>query len=275
MNWETAKRWLIVLFLVLDGMLGWQLHSSRQLMNGYVESESDLLANTKTLLAAHGLTLSVDIPTKQPDMASFQGQAATPSLSALVQAVFQHPTNVHLSIASDQATTDQGQVSVLPDNSFEVTFAKSKPIGTKHAPKSYAYQSDAYILDDVSSTRQQMVFLQVYKDYPIFDARIVTSQTKTAISSFTQTEIASIQQTSSPRPVISALDALDSLANSVDKSNGAGDNKILKVEIGYARKVPLYQTGDTANYWFPVWRIVTQSQTYYVNAFTGEVEIAP
>lgn len=275
MNWETAKRWLIILFLVLDGLLGWQLHSSRQLMNGYVESESDLLANTKTLLAVHGLTLSVDIPTKQPELASFQAQAATPSLSSLVQAIFQHPTNVHLSVASDQATTDQGLISILPDNSFQVAFAKPQPIGSKHTPKSYAYQPDTYTSDDVTSTKTQKVYLQMYKDYPIFDARIITSQTKTAISSFSQTEIASIQPTSSPRPVISALDALDSLANSVDKSTGAGDNKILKVDIGYARKVPLYQTGDTANYWFPVWRIVTQAQTYYVNAFTGEVEIAP
>lgn len=275
MNWEIAKRWLVILFLVLDGLLAWQLESSRQLLNGYVESRSDLLANTKTLLASHGLTLTVEIPTKQPQLTSFQASLGTPPLAAVAKAVFPHETNLQFNADKTQVSSNKGQISLLSNGSFEITFAQPQPTGPNHSPKSYAYQPDNYTVDSVTSTTKQMVFLQVYKNYPIFDSEIVTQQTKNNLTSLTETEISSIQPTNAPRPVISALDALDSLANAVDKSAHRKDNKILKVDIGYARKVQLYQVGNTANYWFPVWRVVTQQQTYYVNAFTGEVEIAP
>ncbi|WAH36980.1 two-component system regulatory protein YycI [Alicyclobacillus dauci] len=275
MNWEIAKNWLLVLFVVLDGLLGWQLYSSRQVMNGYAESQADLLANTKTLLAEHGLTLTSDVPTKQPDLASFQAQTKTPVLKDLQTAIFPRATKPQISNSVGQVSTDGGDITLLSDASWQVTFSKPQTLTSKRDSRSFAYQGDLYVTDSVDSTTKRVVFLQAYKDYPIFDSRLITNQTGNNLFSYTQSEIDSIRPTSDPKPVISALDALDSLANSVDKSEGQADNKILMVDLGFARKVPLYQTGVPTNYWFPVWRVATQGGTYYVNAFTGEVEIAP
>lgn len=275
MNWETAKTWLIGLFLILDVLLGWQLYSSRQVASGYAESQTDLLANTKTLLAEHGLTLASDVPTKQPELASFQAQVAKPGLKKLVKAIFPNAKTIDVANAYDQATTNIGQITLLPDGSWQVTFNKIQPLTSKQGPISYAYQGNEYTEDSVSSSDKHMTFMQSYKSYPIFDAQFSTTQIRGGLLSFTQIEINSIRPTGAPKPVISALDALDSLANSVDKTGNGGDNKILKVDLGYARKMPLYQSGAAENYWFPVWRVVTKIQTYYVNAFTGEVGLAP
>ena len=78
----------------------------------------------------------------------------------------------------------------------------------------------------------------------------------------------------SPKPIISALDALNSLANTVDKSAERQDNVIEDIDLGYALKSPgsAATSAISTNYWFPVWRIVTINNTYYVNAFTGEIE---
>ncbi|EPZ46359.1 two-component system regulatory protein YycI [Alicyclobacillus acidoterrestris] len=275
MNWETAKNWLIGLFLILDALLLWQLSSSRQLNNGYVESKSDLLANTKTLLAEHGLTLATDVPSKQPELSSFQANVATPSMKTLQQAVL--PQAKHVQFANDigQTQTDVGQIVMSPAGGWQVTFVPPKPLTAQRNPLSYVYHGSEYEEDAVTSSPQQETFLQSYKGYPIFDARVVTSQTKRALNTYTQSELTSIVPTGSPKPVISALDALDSLANAVDKTDETENNRILRVDIGFARKVPLYQTGVADNYWFPVWRVVTSNESYYVNAFTGEVEIAP
>ncbi|WAH41931.1 two-component system regulatory protein YycI [Alicyclobacillus fastidiosus] len=275
MNWETAKNWLIGLFLLLDVILAWQLSSSRQLNNGYAESQSDLLANTKTLLAEHGLTLATDVPIKQPELPSFRATQSGPSLKTLQQSIFPTASKVQLANEIGQVETDTGQILLSPQGNWQVTFVPPRSLTNTRGPLTYVYQGGLYAVDAVTSSTRHQVFLQSYKGYPIFDERVETNQTKQTLTSYSQSELTSIVDTSTPKPVISALDALDSLANSVDKTDDTENNKILSVDLGFARKVPLYQTGVAANYWFPVWRVVTPDQTYFVNAFTGEVEIAP
>lgn len=275
MNWETAKNWLIGLFVLLDILLGWQLYSSRQVMNGYVESQTDILANTKTLLAEHGLTLATDVPLKQPDSSSFQADIQSPSLKQLVKNIFPDAKNVHISTSMDEADTDTGQIISVTTGTWQVSFNVSQQITGTHAAENYFYQGEKYVLDPVESSDGHAVYVQSYTGYPIFDAPVYVTTDKGGLLSYSQTEIFNIRPTSDPKPVISALDALDSLANAVDKSDDSKDNKILKVDLGYARKISLYQVDNQENYWFPVWRVVTQGQIYYINAFTGEVEFAP
>ncbi|MCL6626919.1 MAG: hypothetical protein K6T68_10095, partial [Alicyclobacillus shizuokensis] len=88
MNWETAKTWLIGMFLILDVLLGWQYASARAEMRGYSESYSDLLANTRTLLAQHNFSLAASVPTKHADMASFSARLAGASLTQAAKTAF-------------------------------------------------------------------------------------------------------------------------------------------------------------------------------------------
>lgn len=275
MNWEVAKTWLISLFVLLDVALGWQLYSSHQLSSGYVESQADLLANTKTMLADHGLTLATDAPTEQPELSSFQASIAAVSLKNLASVSFPHATQIRVSTANDKVRTNFGTLMRTPGGSWNVHYTQPPNISSSASVLTYAYQGSLYSLDAVTSTNRHAMYMQTVNHYPVFDVEIYTTQAQDHLMGFTQTAITHVKTTSSPKPVISSLDALDSLANAVDKTDSTGDNKILKVDLGYARKVPLYQTGNAKNYWFPVWRIVTGAQTYYVNAFTGEVEIVP
>lgn len=278
MNWEVAKTWLIALFVVLDVILGWQLYSSHQVSSGYTESPADLLASTKTLLADHGLQLATQVPTTQPELAAFQADSEMPALGTLESVVFPHAKTVHIHKARGEVITNEGTLNTLQSSVIAVNYAPALPFSSKRGVLDVAYRGDEYTLDDVTSSKAHAVYLQSVNGLPVFDVQIVTSQTATALQNFTEVHIDHVVNTSTPKPVISALEALDSLANEVDKSEMASDNKILKVDLGYARKVAITNgstLGNNAGYWFPVWRVVTEGQTYYVNAFTGEVEIAP
>ncbi|MCL6593979.1 MAG: hypothetical protein K6T31_08390, partial [Alicyclobacillus sp.] len=51
---------------------------------------------------------------------------------------------------------------------------------------------------------------------------------------------------------------------------------IRSLALGYVHKLPQAATGSgqtAGQYWFPVWRVVTDQHVYFVNAYTGEVDL--
>ncbi|EJY56767.1 hypothetical protein URH17368_0732 [Alicyclobacillus hesperidum URH17-3-68] len=276
MNWEVAKSWLIALFIVLDAVLGWQLYESRQLASDYAESPADLLANTKTLLANHGFSLDTQVPSGQPNLVTFQADLANPKLSALVQAAFPNVKGKLTYTGNVGVTTNQGSITVTAQGNWTVEYQSPMQITTTHTVLSYVYRGSEYTPDPISSDPNHAVYYEMVDNYPIFDAAIVSTESKGLLVAYSQTLVEHVVANSSPKPVISALDALDSLADAVDKTDTATSSTVVRVDLGYARKVQVASGNQQVlqSYWFPVWRIVTTAGTYYVNAFTGEVEMA-
>lgn len=277
MNWETAKTWLISIFLLLDILLGWMWLQSRNTMQGYVESESDLLANTKTLLAEHGLALETSVPSNSPDMASLHASYPNVSMKALAKVAF--PTAKVLSIdnAAQILTTNEGSVRMMSAGSWDVSY--NHPIAyPKHGLMTLinrVWRSADYVPDPASDSQGTTVLVERYNGYSMYDVEVLLQTQSHVLLGYTQSLMTAITAVGAPKPVISALDALDSLAVSVDKTTNGADNRILKMDLGYLRKVPTNPFGSPtspSNYWFPVWRVVTTNQTYYINAFSGEVE---
>lgn len=278
MNWETAKNWLISIFLILDISLGWQLMSSRQQIIGYEESYTDLLASTKTVLAEHSLTLAAPVPTAAPDMPSFRATFSQPALADLSGAVFPKYPIIAADATGGYVITNLGRLKILEVGTWQVVYTAPITIQSVSAIPSYLWHGDEYALDSAASTKQVPVFTQKYNGYPIFDVQATSDVQGNILNGFVQMSIGQISTVGDPKPIISAINALDSLANAVDKSTQYPDNKILKIDLGYARKLSVGPVGPDAqnsNYWFPVWRVSTAAQVYFINAFTGEVDTSP
>jgi regulatory protein YycI of two-component signal transduction system YycFG len=279
MNWETAKGWLIAAFLVLDLVLGFQVIQSRNELQGYVESYSDLLANTKTLLADHGFTLAASIPQDEPNLPSFQAQFSNPELDNLWPVCFPKAKTTKLNFNDGSVVTEDGRIKFISPGTWQVMYTNPAPIGSVVSPLHYVWQGNAYQLDSPTSAGGgTQTYTQLYDSLPIFDVTVNLDVESGSLYGFIQTSIQGIAPAGKPQPIISALDALDNLANSVDKTGDGVDNKISRVDLGYAHKISVApsQSGTVRdNYWFPVWRVLTDRQIYYVNALTGEVEVAP
>lgn len=278
MNWENAKSWLIVAFLILNLALGWQLYQSRQQMLGYVEPYSDLLANTKTLLAEHNFSLDAQVPQNHPNLPSLHAEPVNPPLKELAHGVFPQATHVNIDNSLGIASTQYGRIKLNGDGSWQVSYNNPPSLTNQHIQDllQNAWHGQDYEPDTATSQTGLLVYLQNYQNYPVYDASIMIQTDSNQLLGYTQSGLTQITPAGQPKPIISALDALDSLANAVDKSNQYTDNRILRIDLGYARKSGSTSTssGASAAYWFPVWRVVTSTQIYYINALTGEVELS-
>ncbi|GMA50779.1 hypothetical protein GCM10025857_21360 [Alicyclobacillus contaminans] len=290
MNWELAKTWLIVMFLLLDAMLGWQVYESHRELTGYVESYADQLANTKTLLAEHGFSLDTTVPVDHPDMAFLQAIPQVPALTQLAKQAFPDAAaQAGPEITGDQVSTDEGTVHVLhrDDATWQVSYAAGRKLGAKgtDGELQYVWQGSRYTADvgrdalDVSGVgegHRAAWYVERFGDFPVFDAAVRLDVVNGMMVGYLQTYVDSMEETGDRKPTITALDALNNLASSVDKSADGSDNKILNIALGYYHK-PADGTAGRAqlpstSYWFPVWRVITNQSTFYINAFTGEVE---
>lgn len=286
MKWEAAKTWLIMAFLFLDCILGWQVYAQRQAQVAYVESYSDLLANTKTLLSEHGLSLEAPVPQTHDKMAVLKGTFADPSLLKLAGVAFPGIQQVHVDATAAEARVPQGTIQVTDMGTWQVIYTTPVFTNLKHSSDvlKAVWQGSQYVADHVSFTQpsdkpgvKQYNFIEKYQSYPIFDATVAAQLGQAKLWSFQQTAVVNLQTVGDVKPTISALDALDSLANSMDQMMGSHGGSITSVEMGYAHKVagdsPPNTSASSANYWFPVWRIVTPNTIYFVNAYTGEVNV--
>lgn len=286
MNWELAKNWLIVAFLILDLILGWQVVQSRKELVGYVESYSDLLANTKTILAEHGFSLDTTPPAQHPDVPFLHADYSSPSLPTLMQTSF--PKNPSYAIDEDTGTarTTDGVLKLVDKGTWVVQY-DDPPLLSSNNPTDYlnfAWQGSNYAYESTVSTQTNngpskpslVAFAQKYGSFWIFDSEVSMAVSNGKLLGYQQTSLSNMYAIGDAKPTISALDALDSLANSVDKSMQRIDNKVLSIQLGYIHKVPQNPNSSSSlaapNYWFPAWRIITSQQTYYINAFTGEVD---
>lgn len=281
MNWEAAKTWLIMVFLVLDILLGWQYVQSRQEAASYTESYPDLLANTKTLLAAQNFSLQAVIPQDHPSLPSLQTDTAKIPFKQLQKSVFPGAKQVVVDEGAGQIATDVGQLRLESVDTWKVDYS-NPPHVTRQNSKGilgYVWDASQYRLDKALTAGEFHVFDELYHNRPLFDATIIAHQTNGRLAGYEQSLAGTVHEVGTAKPTISALDALTSLSNSVDKSASPKDNVIEHIELGYALKAqsqPQSTTGQSSGYWFPVWRIVTTTQqVYYINAFTGEIDSSP
>jgi regulatory protein YycI of two-component signal transduction system YycFG len=275
LNWETAKTWLIVVFLLLDLLLGWQYIQSRQATKGYIESRTDLIANTKTLLAQHEFSLAASIPQTHPDLPSIKAQTAALNLHQLVTKILPNAKTLSYNQQSGSVTADTGTIKIDEPGTWTVTLTPPRQIKNSDSAPLLAIDGTKYKQDTTLTGTQNWVFEESFQGLPMFDAPLEVQHKNEKASHFQQTLYSNIQVVGNPKPTISALDALNSLANNtVDKSSQGKDNVIHEIDLGYALKANGNVSSSTAssNYWFPVWRIVTVNNIYYINAFTGEIE---
>ncbi len=277
MNWEAAKSWLIAVFLVLDLVLGWQYIQSRQEAASYTESYSDLVANTKTLLAQHNFSLAAAIPQDHPVMAPLETGTVHIPYSKLQQTVFPNAKQRVLDESAGLIDTDMGELRFQTPYTWRVDYTTPLKVGGKSGKSllSYVWNGNSYQMDNAMTGGEFIVYDEVYQQHPLFDASLILHEASGKLAGYEQTTAGIIHMAGQPKPTISAVDALTSLANSVDKSGSPQDNVIEHIDLGYALKPQGSGNGTpSSKYWFPVWRVVTSSkQVYEINAFTGEINL--
>ncbi|TCP52549.1 regulatory protein YycI of two-component signal transduction system YycFG [Tumebacillus sp. BK434] len=289
MDWSKAKTYLILTFLLLDLVLGYQYYTSQQEALGYVQSFDTQLDELKEVLHERKMMLVTDVPKETPVMNFIQvGHPKEP-----IQQIAERMLQEDRLIENDQSKGTmkfrslEGEFEVTPDGFFRLRFEPGlmkadRDLGTKRgqyalqriAPYVWhgaMYKEDVAVNNFAKGTTT-LRYLQSYERYPIFSAVLEINLQDAEIISYNQKALEVGEQEERGQRVISAIGAIRTVAETQDPAEVAdpsGITTIHDVKLGYYS-----QNYVGADVWYlaPMWRIVTDHKVFYVNALTGQLE---
>jgi len=238
MDWSRAKTILILAFLLLNLLLGYQLWYDRADMSGANPEDPEVEMAFEQLLAAKNIKVKVSLPPQTPKMREITVKMSpADGRSRTVQL----PSPLTLGLLRDKAT-------------YQSTLSKSIP------------DAESYQLSPVDSGNTQYMLHQMQGDYPMFDVKLELITVGGQITAYRQIHAELVPSgLQDEQKVLSSLTAVNIL---VEKFLPEGTS-IIDVQLGYH--------GQTFNseirYLAPFWRIVTdRGDRYFVHAITGAVE---
>lgn len=238
MDWSRAKTILLISFLFLNVLLGYQLWSDRMGPTGNTSDVLETSPEFEQIMAMKNIVLNADVPKETPKLREIYVKV-TPSDRA--------PTTVTLKAPI--------QASVLKDKA-----------GWKNAISKQIPDGASYQLDDFDSQGNIHVLHQLQGVYPLFDVKLELIESNGVIRSYKQIHAEVIPgKADKEEKVLTGFTAIELL---VEKYLKVGSH-IVDVQLGYHGQSFDADTRVLA----PYWRVVTdQGDRLFVHAITGAVE---
>lgn len=238
MDWGRAKSVLIVSFLLLNILLGFQLYNSRW---DKTASQNSAVIQEETLKLLDSRNIRIEVKKVPKD---------TPKLR---------------SVYSREKINHSDPVKV--DSPFSAsTLLRNSP--SKKAMEAAGIEKPGdYELDSAAGVKgEKRVYYQMYEGLPMFDVPLELLEQNGKITGYKQAYVevqsgVDVQE----QEVISAYTALRSLAENTQETNYA----IVDIRLGYHGQ----KFNTETQYMLPSWRIIRENgDIYYVQAYTGAVE---
>lgn len=284
MDWSKAKTYLIVTFLILDLLLGWQFISAQQEAAGYVQPFTEQVQELRDLLNEHQIRLQAQVPKETPVMSFLRVYHPQESAADIARRHFRDVSVIEddKSKGSMKFQTAEGEFMATNDGYYHMLYlpqkkieADSTKLGTHvlQAVVAQVRHAERYREDKVTPDRTTVRYLQWYESYPVFSATLEIHLQNGRIIGYNQKALDIDQPDENGQRVLSAVTAVRAIVEAIaPEQQGEGQQGVTVVQdiqLGYYS--PNYQDADV---WYlaPMWRIVTDKNAYYVNAFTGQVE---
>jgi regulatory protein YycI of two-component signal transduction system YycFG len=242
MHWGRAKSILIVAFLFLNLLLGYQLWADRFSPTSAERDSAGLIEETEKLLESKNIRVMSPIPKDTPKLST---------ISVRYREEYRVPKHVKLS-------KPIRFISLLSRTTLREIQSKAT-----------IDHFDVYRLDSAAGREGVHVFHQIYRELPMFDVALQLFAENGEITGYNQTYV-EVKSGGDPKDltgqkIISAYAAVRSLAENY-LSEGA---VITDIRLGYHGQ--LFDSEDQT--FVPNWRVtLSDGEPYYVHAFTGAVE---
>jgi regulatory protein YycI of two-component signal transduction system YycFG len=240
MDWGRAKSVLIVAFLLLNVLLGYQLWTEwRERLNTAADWTS-LPPETQQVMRDKNITIKANIPTQTPLMRKLSYSF------------------------TQRATKDEHQrITLAPAPETRVVYFEQE---LNVALGDTIPELSSYRLDQPGSRDGVFVFNRMDGDYPMFNVQLELYYSEQRIRAYSQDlielkpgEAAKEQQ---------VLPASKAVANLIEFNLPAG-SVIREVKLGYYGQI---FDGAELQIASPVWRVLLENgEVYYVNAISAEV----
>lgn len=238
MDWGRAKSVLILAFLLLNAVLGYQLWMEwRERIDSAVDWTS-LPPETRQVMANKNIRIDAEIPTETPQMRELTYRLIDSRGSSNAPIPLDPQPNTRIVFSEDELLQALG--GTIPE------LAK-------------------YRFDNPDSNEKMFVLNRVVEDWPVFDVRIELYYKDQKITAYRQDRIEILPAGGAkPQKVLPATQAVDKLINNYLPAGSA----IKEIQLGYHGQIFDSETQVS----IPSWRVLLEDgEVYYVNAISGEV----
>jgi regulatory protein YycI of two-component signal transduction system YycFG len=239
MDWGRAKTILIVSFLFLNMILGYQLWMAKSKQMEQSTNTTSLTEELNNVLRIKNIRLAKDLPKETPKL-----NEITVKFDESIKVNEKVPLKIPMTLATIRSKAGK-------DNQARMQIPKL----------------DMYQYDEIASKNGVHIFDQMYGVLPMFEVKIEMFEQNGEITSyrqaFVEVESGGEQKEQTVIPVQLAIRSL--VENYLPEGSA-----IAEVKLGYRGQLYNSQT----QYMVPSWRVAMENgDIYYVLAFNGEVVI--
>jgi regulatory protein YycI of two-component signal transduction system YycFG len=258
MNWSQTKSIFIIVFLLLNIFLGFQLWE-KQFKN--LELAEMYESSLEEMLSVRNIAMEADLSAEQPELGQLHVQHALQSdFAEFIQEAGEQSFEYEEGVLRADVR-NRYELNVPAETTFEAELFHNEWM------QNYVFKYDEYAFDRFSNGR--IVFLQHYQSLPIFTGRLEFKvNDDQEINAFEQVHYHMISQ-GTEQQVLSSYSALRALLeNQIIPAN----TTIVSVRLGYYGQIYEVESQVLT----PSWRVRVEhgdnTLEFYVNAFTGSIE---
>lgn len=238
MDWSRAKTILIVSFLFLNIIIGYQLWSVRFDQSASAADTASMIEETNKLLDSKSIRVLTEMPKETPKLKQ-------------------------ITVKLDDKNRSASRVAL--DAPIRTSGLPGKSAMRELLIKAKILHADSYAIDAATSKDDLYVLQQTDGNVPIFDVTLQLFVEKGEITGYKQTYV-EVQSGGGQKEqkVISAYTAVRALAEKIPEGSIITD-----VKLGYHGQ----QYDSETQVLLPFWRVVmSEGEPYYVKAYNGEIE---
>jgi|HigsolmetaAR204D_1030405.scaffolds.fasta_scaffold01706_4 regulatory protein YycI of two-component signal transduction system YycFG len=243
MEWGRAKTILILAFLMLNLILGYQLWQSKLKLPGESNEFKLIVEEVRMIAESKNITINAEVPTETPRM-----------------------NEITVTFGDEGIIANQVNFNVpYPYTAFLTGSDVWKRI-SEHIPKANEYRMDPFTSGPRTNGSGVIVLHQLANGYPMFDVRLEIHYEGDQFVSYRQDYVQILEgEQQTDHKVLSAYLAIGRLVEHYMLPGKV----ITDVQLGYHGQIFNSETQVLA----PMWRIMTSDkEIYYVHAINGSVE---
>ncbi|WP_027094440.1 two-component system regulatory protein YycI [Cohnella thermotolerans] len=239
MDWGRAKNVLILAFLLLNIVLGYQLWLEWQERIDSSVDWTSLPPETRQIMTNKGIRVDAEIPTETPEMRE------------ITYRLLENP--------------DGGSGSPIPLESQPNTRVVFAPEELQQALGGAIPELSEYRFDNLGSNEKMFVLNRMVDGWPIFDVKIELFYKDQKITAYHQDRIEILPYGEAKLQKV--LPATKAVANLIDRNYLPAGSVIKEIQLGYHGQIFDSETQVSA----PSWRVLLEDgEVFYVHAISGE-----
>lgn len=235
MDWSRTKSIFIIVFILLDAIIFYQIHIKITEYSYNLPWIKDSMSELEEELDRNIIELETILPIEVPDMSIIK---------------------INNNIIANHDT-------LVEEENIDISFEEIEAILDNKVNNFFEY---SYNIED--SNTYNLLYYQKYKGFTLYDARVIVNYDDNGTIKYSQNYFTVLSK-GQKKEIISSINAL---RIAIEQGYIPYNTMINRVELGYKGQNYEFESQDLIPVWKIVCKTTTGNNILYVNALTGGIE---